>query len=76
MKAAYKINNSMTAKITSSQKVRAGLSGLGMVAGILVAVKRKSGFWGGCGWFIVGAMAGNAVGWLATAGAKDTIETV
>lgn len=39
----------------------------GNVAGILLAVKRKSGFWGGVGWFLVGGMAGWAIGATAAA---------
>lgn len=59
--------------ITKQVKIRAGLSLLGSVAGIVVAVKRKSGFWGGLGWFIVGGMAGTAVGWIATSGSNETV---
>jgi hypothetical protein len=56
----------------------AGLAMAGNVAGILVAVKRKSGFWGGLGWFILGGMAGGAVGYIAAAvipGADTTAVT-
>jgi hypothetical protein len=42
-----------------------GLSLAGNVAGILLAVKRKSGFWGGVGWFLVGGLAGAAIGYVA-----------
>jgi len=62
----------MQQQLTKSVKVRAGLSMLGSVGGILVAVKRKSGFWGGLGWFIVGSMAGGAVGWIVTSGSNET----
>lgn len=60
---------------TTSMKVRFGLSTLGGVGGIILAVHRKSGFWGGVGWFIVGSMAGGAIGWLVTAGAKEPAVT-
>lgn len=36
----------------------------GNVAGILLAVHRKSGFWGGLGWFLVGGLAGSATGFV------------
>lgn len=65
----------MEVTITPSAKLRAGLSLLGSVAGIIVAVKRKSGFWGGLGWFIVGGMAGGAAGWIATSGTTEKITT-
>ncbi len=41
-----------------------GLGTVGCVAGIMLAIKRKSGFWGGVGWFIVGSMAGSGVGYV------------
>lgn len=44
-----------------------GLAAVGNVTGIIVAVKRKSGFWGGVGWFIVGGLAGAAIGYIAAA---------
>jgi Na+/alanine symporter len=43
----------------------AGLGLAGNVAGIVLAVHRKSGFWGGVGWFIVCGLAGSAVGYVA-----------
>ena len=49
-----------------------GMGALGNVAGILFAVKRKSGFWGGWGWLIVGGMAGAGVGYVTTAIIPDT----
>ena len=55
----------------TAQKLRWGLGSLGAVAGILVAVKRKSGFWGGAGWWILGGMAGSAIGWVVTSGMKE-----
>lgn len=42
----------------------AGLGMMGNVAGIVFAVKRKSGFWGGVGWFLVFGMAGGAIGYV------------
>lgn len=48
-----------------------GLAGLGNVAGLIIAVKRKSGFWGGLGWFLLGGMAGGALGYVATSLIKD-----
>lgn len=36
----------------------------GNVAGILLAVHRKSGFWGGVGWFLIGGLAGSATGFV------------
>lgn len=44
--------------------LRSALASAGGVAGIVIAVKRKSGFWGGVGWFILGGMAGGAAGLL------------
>lgn len=44
--------------------LRAGLGLAGGVAGIFLAIHRKSGFWGGVGWWIVGGMAGGAAGFL------------
>lgn len=55
-----------------------GTATAGHVAGIIVAVKRKSGFWGGVGWFIVGGMAGAALGYILAAvipGPDTTAET-
>lgn len=43
-----------------------GFALAGNVSGIALAVKRKSGFWGGVGWFLLGGMAGAAVGFLIT----------
>lgn len=48
--------------VTKATLLTFGLSTLGSVAGIVVAVKRKSGFWGGFGWFILGGFAGVAIG--------------
>ena len=39
-----------------------GLGAAGNVAGILVAIKRKSGFWRGVGWFFLLGFAGSATG--------------
>lgn len=33
-------------------------AGLGNAAGIFIAIKRKSGFWGGVGWFLLGGFTG------------------
>lgn len=44
-----------------------GTATAGNVAGVIVAIKRKSGFWGGVGWFIVGGMAGAAIGYILSA---------
>lgn len=52
--------------ISDAQKLRWGIGSLGSVAGILLAVHRKSGFWGGVGWWILGGMAGGAIGWIVT----------
>jgi len=41
-----------------------GLGLAGNVAGIMIAVKRKSGFWGGVGWFLVVGLAGSAAGYV------------
>lgn len=41
-----------------------GLGMAGNVAGIIVAVKRKSGFLGGVGWFLVLGLAGGAAGYV------------
>lgn len=57
--------------VSAAQKLRWGIGAMGSVAGILLAVHRKSGFWGGVGWWIVGGMAGGAIGWIATSGMKE-----
>ena len=44
-----------------------GLSTLGAVGGIVTAVKRKSGFIGGVGWFFALGIAGSAIGYVAVA---------
>lgn len=44
--------------------LRYGLGLVGAVGGILLAVHRKSGFWGGVGWWFVGSMAGGATGFV------------
>lgn len=41
-----------------------GLGATGHVAGILLAIKRKSGFWGGVGWFFLLGFAGSATGYV------------
>lgn len=51
-----------------------GMAGLGNVAGIIVAVKRKSGFWGGAGWFLLGGLAGAALGYVAASMIPDADE--
>lgn len=60
-----------TKPISAATKLRFGIGALGSVAGILVAVHRKSGFWGGLGWWIVGGMAGGAIGWIVTSGMNE-----
>jgi hypothetical protein len=57
--------------LSTATKLRFGIGLCGSVAGILVAVHRKSGFWGGVGWWIVGGMAGGALGWIVTSGMKE-----
>lgn len=47
-------------KYTLSQ----GLGLAGAVVGIIIAVKRKSGFWGGVGWFLLISTAGSASGYI------------
>lgn len=59
-------------KMDNKAVLVSGLSLLGAVAGIIIAVKRKSGFWGGVGWFIVGSMGGTAVGYIAAAVIPDS----
>lgn len=57
-------------QVTNASKillVTSGLSLAGGVTGILVAVHRKSGFWGGVGWFFLLGAAGTAVGYVAAA---------
>lgn len=44
-----------------------GLAALGLVTGIIVAVKRKSGLWGGVGWSFVGNVAGAGLGYVVAA---------
>lgn len=51
-----------------------GLAGLGNVAGIVVAVKRKSGFLGGAGWFLLGGLAGAALGYVVVSMIPDQNE--
>lgn len=53
-------------KVTKATLLTSGLSLAGSVYGVLVAIKRKSGFWGGAGWFILGGLAGTAIGYVAT----------
>ena len=50
--------------ITKATLLTSGLSTLGIVGGVVFAVKRKSGFWGGLGWAIVGSMAGGGIGYV------------
>mgnify|MGYP001618647300 CR=1 FL=1 len=47
---------------------------VGNVAGILVAIKRKSGFLGGVGWFLLLGAAGMGVGYVAASMIPDTDE--
>jgi len=49
-----------------------GLATLGIVGGIVLAVNRKSGFWGGVGWAIVGNMAGAGLGYVIGAIAPNS----
>ncbi len=51
-----------TDKVVRAQLLTGGLSTIGSVAGIVVAIKRKSGILGGIGWFFLGGFAGAAVG--------------
>ncbi len=44
--------------------LQAGGGALGGIAGIIIAVKRKSGFLGGVGWFFAIGIAGGALGFL------------
>lgn len=48
-----------------------GLSALGSVSGIVVAIKRKSGFIGGVGWFFLLGVAGTAAGYVIASTLKD-----
>ncbi len=48
-----------------------GVAILGNVTGIIVAVKRKSGFWGGVGWFLLGGLAGAGIGFVMAAAIAD-----
>jgi hypothetical protein len=59
-------------KFTQAQLLQAGLSTLGSVTGIIVAVKRKSGFWGGAGWMILGGLAGSATAAIINSTKKYT----
>ncbi len=45
----------------------AGLALAGNVTGIVLGVKRHSGFWGTVGWMMLGGLAGGAVGYITTA---------
>jgi hypothetical protein len=49
-----------------------GIGIAGNVAGIVLAVHRKSGFWGGLGWFIVGGLTGTAIGYAVYAALPET----
>ncbi len=40
-----------------------GIGAVGAIIGIVIAVKRKSGFWGGVGWWAGISTAGCAVGY-------------
>ena len=53
-------------KITKAGLLISGCSMLGGVAGIYLAVKRKSGFWAGAGWFLLLGTAGTAVGYIVS----------
>lgn len=48
--------------VVKANMLATGLAGAGVVAGIVVAVVRKSGFWGGVGWALLCSFAGGAVG--------------
>jgi hypothetical protein len=48
-------------KITNARMLSYGLGTIGTVAGIVVAVKRKSGIWGCIGWAFLGSMAGGGI---------------
>ena len=48
--------------ITKATLLTGGLSSIGFVTGIVVAIKRKSGFWGGFGWAILGSILGGGIG--------------
>jgi uncharacterized membrane protein YfcA len=64
--------------MTQSQKSQLvfGLGAAGNVAGILVAIKRKSGFWRGVGWFLLLGAAGSALGYVASSMVPDKESTL
>jgi len=49
-----------------------GLGAVGNAAGIITAIKRKSGFWGGLGLFIVGGMLMGGVGYVIASVIPDS----
>jgi hypothetical protein len=61
-----------TTNLSKSAMLTSGLSLLGGVVGIVYAVKNKSGFWGGLGWFLIGSIGGTAIGYLASSTMIDT----
>ena len=48
-----------------------GLGLAGNATGIIIAVARKSGFWGGVGWFLLGGLCGAAAGYIITSAIPD-----
>lgn len=48
--------------VVKANMLATGLATAGAVTGVVVAVVRKSGFWGGMGWFLLGSIAGGALG--------------
>jgi hypothetical protein len=66
MKAKSDAYNAELAKVNYYKTTLAyGLGIAGNVAGILIAIKRKSGFLGGVGWFLLIGAAGTAAGFIA-----------
>lgn len=58
----------------SKTMLATGIGIAGNVTGILIAVKRKSGFWGGVGWFALGGLAGAALGYIVYSMLPDSEE--
>lgn len=61
----------MTNKDKKTILLTGGLSTIGFVGGIVLAVHRKSGFWGGVGWAILGSSLGTGIGYVISSIGKN-----
>jgi hypothetical protein len=53
-----------TNNLSKAVLLTSGLSILGSVGGIVYAINKHKGFWGGVGLFFLGGFAGTAVGYI------------